>query len=118
MKLIGTPESDVCQKFTCDIYADAVSFCEVDNLGHPHGPLCCVREGPLNQFLHTFTISGISYQNHRFGLICLRVLAEGDLGVDEVEAFLRAVDRVVTLDQEAGVTALRVLPRLIVRSCR
>lgn len=106
MKLIGTPESDVCQKITCDIYTDAVSLCEVDDLGHPHGALCRVRESPLDQFPHTFTVRGISYQNHRFGLNFSRVLAEGDLGVDEVEAVLRAVDRVASPDQEAGVAAL------------
>lgn len=106
MKLIGTPERDVCQKITCDIYTDAVSLCEFDDLGHPHGALCHVWEGPLDQFLHTFTVRGIFYQNHRFGLIFPRVLAEGHLGVDEVEAVLRAVDRVALPGEEAGLTAL------------
>lgn len=37
-------------------------------------------------------------------------LCEGDLGVDEIQAVLQAVDGAALSDEEAGVTALRVLP--------
>lgn len=92
LKLISTPETNVCQKITRYIDTDAVSLCEVNNIGHPHGAFCGVWEGPLNKFLHSFTMCGISYQNYRFGLVFPGVLAESDLGVDEVDAVLGAVD--------------------------
>lgn len=105
MKLKGTPERVVCcQKITFDIQADTLSLFELDNISDPHGALCCVREDPLNQFHQTSTGRGISVQNHMLSLTFLMELAEGDLGVDEVEAALRAVDGVVTQDEGAGYT--------------
>lgn len=92
MKLKGSPEGDVFEKVAGDIDSDAVPLFQLDDPGHPHGTLCRVRIGPLQDLLLLFAIFGVFYQNHLLGVVVLGVSAEGHLGVDEEDAVLLAGD--------------------------
>lgn len=92
MKLKGSPEGDVFEKVAGDIDSDAVPLLQHDDPGHPHGTLCRVRIGPLEDLLLLLATCGVSYQNHLLGVVVLGVSAEGHLGVDEEEAVLLALD--------------------------
>lgn len=96
MQLIQTPEGALYLKITFDLYSKTISISEADNFSHPHWAHCCIWEGCIHQYPHTNAMTGISFKSHRFGLIFfLTVVAEFDLGVEEVEAILVAADRVV-----------------------
>lgn len=108
----------VRQEVTCDVHADDVSLRQPDHVGHPHGSLRGPREDALGQLPNAPPELGLPDQDHGFVGALPRQLAEGDLGVEQVEARPATVDGVVAQDEGAGVAAAGVLPGAAVWSWR